>query len=78
MVGSIPAALGRIFMSYQREETAYLTGWLYDRLVGRYGDGRVFKDVDSIQSGDDFVGQRQRAPPDWWAMRDSNLASSCL
>lgn len=72
MVGSMPAAPGRVFMSYQREETAYLTGWLYDRLAGRYGDGQVFKDVDSIQLGDDFVEQRQRAPPEWWAMRDSN------
>ena len=56
----------------RREETAYLTGWLYDRLAGRYGDGQLFKDVDSIQLGDDFVEQRQRAPPGWWAMRDSN------
>jgi hypothetical protein len=64
MVGSIPPALGRIFMSYRREETAYLTGWLYDRLMGRYGDGQVFKDVDWIQLGDDFVEQRQRAPPE--------------
>jgi hypothetical protein len=63
----------RIFMSYRREETAaYLTGWSYDRLAGRDGDGQVLKDVDSIQLGDDFVEQRQRAPPEWWAMRDSN------
>jgi hypothetical protein len=60
-------------MSYRREETAaYLTGWSYDRLAGRDGDGQVLKDVDSIQLGDDFVEQRQRAPPEWWAMRDSN------
>lgn len=72
LVGSIAAALGRIFMSYRREETAYLTGWLYDRPAGRYGDGHVFKDVDSIQLGEDFVEQRQRAPPVWWVMRDSN------
>jgi hypothetical protein len=78
MVDSIPAALGQIFMSYGREETAYLTGCLYDRLVGCYGDGQVFRDIDSIQLGDDFIEQRQRAPPEWWAMRDSNPASSCL
>jgi hypothetical protein len=46
---------GRIFISYRREETAYPAGWLYDRLADRFGAGQVFKDVDSIQLGDDFV-----------------------
>jgi WD40 repeat protein len=55
MTASIPAAAGRIFISYRREETAYPAGWLYDRLVEHFGQGQVFKDVDSIQLGDDFV-----------------------
>ncbi len=55
MTGPIPAASGRIFISYRREETAYPAGWLYDRLADRFGSGQVFKDVDSIQLGDDFV-----------------------
>ncbi len=55
MVASPPAAAGRIFISYRREETAYPAGWLYDRLADRFGGGQVFKDVDSIQLGDDFV-----------------------
>jgi hypothetical protein len=46
---------GRIFISYRREDTAYPAGWLYDRLAGRYGAGQVFKDVDSIELGDNFV-----------------------
>src|SRR6266702_5015181 len=50
-----PPAPGRIFISYRREETAYPAGWLYDRLADRFGGGQVFKDVDSIQLGDDFV-----------------------
>jgi hypothetical protein len=50
-----PAASGRIFISYRREETAYPAGWLYDRLADRFGGRQVFKDVDSIQLGDDFV-----------------------
>ena len=54
MAGSIPAAPGRIFISYRREDTAYPAGWLYDRLADRYG-GQVFKDVDSIELGDNFV-----------------------
>ena len=62
MAGSTPpATLGRIFISYRREETAYPAGWLYDRLTGHLGHGQVFKDVDSIQLGDDFVEVITRA-----------------
>jgi hypothetical protein len=61
MAGSLPPATsGRIFISYRREETAYPAGWLYDRLVGHFG-GQVFKDVDSIELGDDFVEVITRA-----------------
>jgi predicted secreted protein len=55
MAGAIPAAQGRIFISYRREDTAYPAGWLYDRLADRFAKGQVFKDVDSIELGDDFV-----------------------
>lgn len=61
MAGFTPTASGRIFISYRREETAYPAGWLYDRLADRYGNGQVFKDVDSIQLGDDFVEAITRA-----------------
>jgi TIR domain len=61
MAGSIPAASGRIFVSYRREETAYPAGWLYDRLADRFGSNQVFKDVDSIELGDDFVEVITRA-----------------
>jgi hypothetical protein len=60
MVDSATPTPGRIFISYRREETAYPAGWLYDRLSDRYG-GQVFKDVDSIQLGDDFVEVITRA-----------------
>src|SRR3712207_4985638 len=46
---------GRIFISYRREETAYPAGWLFDRLIAHFGEGSVFKDVDSIEFGDDFA-----------------------
>jgi len=52
---------GRVFISYRREETAYPAGWMYDRLADQYGDGQVFKDVDSIELGDDFVQVINRA-----------------
>lgn len=46
---------GRIFLSYRREDTAYPAGWLCDRLVEHYGGDQVFKDVDSIALGEDYV-----------------------
>lgn len=52
MTGSIPIAQGRVFISYRRQDTAWLAGYLYDRLAERY---QVFKDIDSIDVGDDFV-----------------------
>ena len=55
MAESPPTAWGRIFISYRREETAYPAGWLFDRLSDRFGSDQVFKDVDSIELGDDFV-----------------------
>jgi TIR domain-containing protein len=62
MAGSTPlTGSGRIFISYRREESAYPAGWLYDRLSGHFGGGQVFKDVDSIQLGDDFVEVITRA-----------------
>jgi TIR domain len=54
MPESDAASRGRIFISYRREETAYPAGWLYERLAARYA-GQVFKDVDSIELGEDFV-----------------------
>jgi TIR domain len=61
MVASPPSEAGRIFISYRRGETAYPAGWLYDRLADHYGGGQVFKDVDSIELGDDFVEVITRA-----------------
>jgi hypothetical protein len=55
VVDSATPTPGRIFISYRRDETAYPAGWLYDRLAEHYGGGQVFKDVDSIELGDDFV-----------------------
>ena len=55
MMASTPAAGGRIFISYRREDTAYPAGWLYDRLAGHFARSQVFNDIDSIELGDDFV-----------------------
>ena len=50
-----PAAAGQIFISYRRDDAAYPASWLFDLLVEQYGAARLFKDVNSIQLGDDFV-----------------------
>ena len=45
----------RVFLSYRREDAGYPAGWLFDQLAARLGTDRVFKDVDSIEPGDDFA-----------------------
>ena len=54
MNGSVPAS-SRVFISYRRADSDYPAGWLFDRLAEHFGRGRVFKDVDSLQPGDDFA-----------------------
>jgi hypothetical protein len=44
-------------MSYRREDADFPAGWLYDRLSDHYSGGQVFKDVDSIELGDDFIAK---------------------
>ena len=61
MAESAAGPTGRIFISYRRDETAYPAGWLYDRLAQHFGAGQIFKDVDSIELGDDFVQVITRA-----------------
>jgi TIR domain len=54
MAGSTPAAPGRIFLSYRREETDFPAGWLHDRLAAHFGRDQVFRDVDDIPLGANF------------------------
>ena len=48
-------ASNRIFVCYRRDDTAYPSGWLFDKLAQHFGRDQVFKDIDSIQLGDDFA-----------------------
>jgi hypothetical protein len=52
--GSAQAHSG-IFISYRRADSAYPAGWLSERLVEHFGRDQVFKDVDSLEPGDDFA-----------------------
>lgn len=44
-----------IFISYRREDTAYIAGRLHDRLAAEFGPDRIFRDVDTMRPGADFV-----------------------
>ncbi len=55
MNSPVPAALGRIFISYRHADTSFPAGWLFERLAARYGKEQVFKDIDAIQPGDNFA-----------------------
>jgi TIR domain len=44
----------RIAISYRRDDSAAITGRIFDRLVARYGADTVFRDVDNIPLGIDF------------------------
>ena len=54
MAESATGSAGRIFISYRRDEAAYSAAGCSSRLAER-GDGQIFKDIDSIELGDDFV-----------------------
>lgn len=44
----------KVFISYRRADSAETVNRLYDRLVYAFGRENVFKDVDTLQRGDDF------------------------
>jgi hypothetical protein len=48
-------AVSGVFISYRREDTAYIAGRLHDELAARFGDQQIFRDVDSMRPGTDFV-----------------------
>jgi len=74
---------GRVFISYQRQETAWAAGRLYDVLVEHFPAEQVFKDIDNIESGEDFVEHITAAVgssdallvvigPDWLTITDKD------
>ncbi|HEY7020692.1 MAG TPA: SUMF1/EgtB/PvdO family nonheme iron enzyme [Ktedonobacterales bacterium] len=46
--------MGKIFISYRRDDSAADSGRIDDRLAPKYGRANVFKDVDNIPLGVDF------------------------
>ena len=56
-----PEHMSSIFISYRREDSAGYAGRLHEELEGRLGAGEVFRDVDTLQAGQDFdAAIRQR------------------
>lgn len=45
----------RIFLSYRRQDSLVESERLYEFLCGRFGDKHVFRDLDTIRKGYDFV-----------------------
>lgn len=50
-----PAPKAGIFISYRREEAGGDAGRLADDLQERFGPGKIFRDIDNIEPGLDFV-----------------------
>jgi hypothetical protein len=50
-----------VFISYRREDTAAYTGRLYDSLSNHLDKDRVFRDLDTIHGGVDFVAEMIKA-----------------
>jgi TIR domain len=44
----------RVFVNYRSEDTAHAAGRLGDELIRRFGEDRVFIDIDSLEPGIDF------------------------
>ena len=57
---NMQVSAGSIFICYRREDSADVTGRVYDRLIDHFGPERVFMDVEAIRLGYDFrseIGQ---------------------
>lgn len=52
---------GGVFVSYRRQESGDIAGRLADRLVDRFGDERVFIDVEALEPGVDWAEAIARA-----------------
>lgn len=54
MRASVSGSSGRIFISYRHDDAQYPASWLFELLANHFGENQVFKDVSSIQLGEDF------------------------
>ena len=52
--GDKGASVKKVFISYRRDDSRWVSGRIYDALAARYGAANVFKDVYTIPLGVDF------------------------
>lgn len=57
-----------IILSYRRDDSAGVTGRIFDRLVQEFGADRVFMDIDSMPAGVDFHDHLQEILADCGAL----------
>jgi len=57
-----------IILSYRREDSAGVTGRIFDRLAQEFGTDRVFMDIDSMPAGVDFHEHLQQILADCGAL----------
>ena len=57
-----------IILSYRREDSAGVTGRIFDRLAQEFGTDRVFMDIDSMPAGVDFHDHLQEILADCGAL----------
>jgi hypothetical protein len=75
--------MGGVFVNYRVKDEALGAAWICRELTGRFGDGQVFRDTDSLRPGDHFPDTIRRAlresdivlaviGPEWLTLRDSD------
>src|SRR5688572_20152114 len=64
----MPGAQSTIILSYRREDSAGVTGRIFDRLIQEFGTDRVFMDIDSMPAGVDFHDHLQEILADCGAL----------
>jgi hypothetical protein len=64
----MPGAQSTIILSYRREDSAGVTGRIFDRLIQEFGPDRVFMDIDSMPAGVDFHEHLQQILADCGAL----------
>lgn len=64
----MPGGQSTIILSYRREDSAGVTGRIFDRLAQEFGTDRVFMDIDSMPAGVDFHDHLQAILADCGAL----------
>lgn len=53
-MGNSTHTRNQIFICYRRDDTSWVAGRIYDRMVQKFGKEAIFKDIDSTPLGVNF------------------------